>query len=169
MVMSFDVYNYTGSTQLCPYDGATLTFSDRAVLTCPPAELICSRNTSISLLDSTSDVPLSCKDSMIMKFVIFANLLHTGCDDSCATCSRPASPAHCLTCNGSLTLRGAAPSVCTNDTCNMGTFSDSSGNCVGKCATLYVVICILATFGFCSLCCWVQSMYWSKQCELSGM
>ena len=61
MVMSFDVYNYTGSTQLCPYDSATLTFSDGAVLTCPPPELICSRNTSISLLDSTSDVPLSCK------------------------------------------------------------------------------------------------------------
>ena len=66
--MSFDVYNYTGRTELCPYDGATLTFSDGAVLTCPPVELICSRNTSISLLDSTSDIPLSCKGMMILRF-----------------------------------------------------------------------------------------------------
>ena len=58
--------------------------------------------------------------------------LHTGCDDTCATCSQPLSPAHCLTCSASLTLRGVAPSVCTADSCDIGTFSDSSGNCTGE-------------------------------------
>ena len=67
---------------------------------------------------------------MVIKFGI--QILHTGCDDSCTTCSRPASPAHCLTCNDSRTLRGAAPSVCTADNCDEGTFSDSLGNCGGK-------------------------------------
>ena len=56
---------YTGSTQLCPYDGATLVFSG-TTLTCPPAELVCSRNTSITLFDSTSNIPPSCKHSMIV-------------------------------------------------------------------------------------------------------
>ena len=58
--------------------------------------------------------------------------LHTGCDDTCASCSQPLSPAHCLTCSASLTLRGAAPSVCTADSCDEGTFSDSLGNCTGE-------------------------------------
>ena len=56
----------------------------------------------------------------------------TGCDSSCATCSRPASPAHCLTCSGSLTLRGVAPSVCTSDNCASGNYLDSTGSCAGR-------------------------------------
>ena len=52
----------TGSTQLCPYDGATLTFNGGTVLTCPPTELTCSRNTPILPFDSTSNIPSSCKD-----------------------------------------------------------------------------------------------------------
>ena len=57
--------------------------------------------------------------------------MHEGCHDTCGNCSRPVSPAHCLTCDGSLNLHGAPPSVCTNDTCSGGTFLDSSGNCIG--------------------------------------
>ena len=82
---------------------------------------------------------------MYVCMYIYVYELHTGCNDSCATCSRPASPAHCLTCNGSLTLRGAAPSVCTTDSCDEGTFSDTSGNCVGKCKSIcnnYVAFCV---------------------------
>ena len=119
---------------MCSNDGATLTISSGR-LTCPPAYLTCSRNTSIISFDSTDSIPSSCKYSMIIIKLVLCSCVyinHTGCDDSCATCSAPASPAHCLTCSGSLTLRGAAPSVCTADSCDNGTFSDSSGNCVGK-------------------------------------
>ena len=55
------VLTHIGSTQLCPNDGATLTFSDGAVLTCPPAELTCSRNSSIFLLEPGT-IPSTCKD-----------------------------------------------------------------------------------------------------------
>ena len=58
--------------------------------------------------------------------------LHKGCHDSCGSCSRPVSPAHCLTCNGSLSLHGAPPSVCTDDICSGSTFLDSLGNCTGR-------------------------------------
>ena len=46
--------------QLCPYDGAELTVQGD-ILTCAPADLICSRNTSITLFDSTAEIPPSCK------------------------------------------------------------------------------------------------------------
>ena len=72
----FNIYYFTGSTQLCPYDGAALTFSDAAVLTCSPAELVCSRNTSISSLDSTSDVPSSCKTLAIVEFDFCKSIPH---------------------------------------------------------------------------------------------
>ena len=32
-----------------------------------------------------------------------------------------------------MTLRGAAPSLCTSDNCGNGTFLNSMGNCSGKC------------------------------------
>jgi len=54
------------------------------------------------------------------------------CHDSCATCSRPASPAHCQTCSGLMTLRGAAPSLCTSDNCGSSTYLNSMGGCSGK-------------------------------------
>ena len=48
-----------------------------------------------------------------------------GCHSSCATCSRPASYAHCLTCSGSLTLwKRRAP----------GTRSESSTTILGNAA-----------------------------------
>ena len=50
---------YADITQLCTSDGATLTFGG-TVLTCPPAELTCSRNTPIISFDS-GNVPSSCK------------------------------------------------------------------------------------------------------------
>ena len=34
---------------MCSQDDATLTLSDGTSVTCPPAELICSRNTTISI------------------------------------------------------------------------------------------------------------------------
>ncbi|XP_065920449.1 leishmanolysin-like peptidase [Dysidea avara] len=101
-----------GDTRLCPSDGTVLTFPLGPVnVTCPPAELVCSRNTPFTQFDATGDVPPS------------------WCDSSCATCSRPVSPAHCLTCSDSMTLRGAAPSLCTSDNCGNGTFLNSMGNC----------------------------------------
>ena len=133
--VTFHLPCYTDNTpQLCPYDGATLTISGGAELTCPPAYLTCSQNTPITSFDSASNIPPSCKHSMIiMKLMLHSYSTHAGCDDSCATCSQPLSPAHCLTCSASLTLRGAAPSVCTTDNCDGGTFLDSSsGNCTGK-------------------------------------
>ena len=51
---------HAGSTVICPHDDARLRFSDGAVLTCPPADLTCSRNTSITLLDPGT-VPTICK------------------------------------------------------------------------------------------------------------
>ena len=52
-----------GDTRLCPYDGAVLTFPLGPVdVTCPPADLVCSRTTTITQFDATSDVPPSCKD-----------------------------------------------------------------------------------------------------------
>ena len=53
-----DFYIYAGNTQLCPYDGAVLTF-DSTMLTCPPAEFICCQNTPILSFDS-STIPPSC-------------------------------------------------------------------------------------------------------------
>ena len=105
---------------------------------------------------------------IIINVRIYIYLMHTGCHASCDNCSRPASPAHCLTCINSLTLRGTAPSMCTTDTCGRGEFLDSStGSCAGKhmCATT----CMLPYDNECflhSLCYWVQGMYWSKQCRL---
>jgi len=49
-----------GDTRLCPSDGAVLTFPSDDV-TCPPADLICSRTTTITEFDATGDVPPSCK------------------------------------------------------------------------------------------------------------
>ncbi|XP_065883622.1 ciliated left-right organizer metallopeptidase-like [Dysidea avara] len=98
-------------TRLCPFENAKLTFSNGVILTCPPAELVCARNTTIVEIDSDSSLPSS------------------WCDSSCATCSRPVSPAHCLTCSDSMTLRGTAPSVCTSDSCSSGTYLNSMGNC----------------------------------------
>ncbi|XP_065920451.1 leishmanolysin-like peptidase isoform X2 [Dysidea avara] len=101
-----------GDTRLCSSDGAVLTFPFGQVnVTCPPADLVCSRNTAITQFDATGDVPPS------------------WCDSSCATCSRPVSPAHCITCSDSMILRGAAPSLCTSDNCDSGTYLDSMGNC----------------------------------------
>ena len=50
----------TDNGQLCSYDGAELTVLGDT-LTCPPAELVCSRNTSITLFDSTGNIPPSCE------------------------------------------------------------------------------------------------------------
>ena len=56
---------YTDNTpQLCPYDGATLTISN-GNLNCPPAYLTCLRNTPIASFDSTTNIPPSCKYSVI--------------------------------------------------------------------------------------------------------
>ena len=66
----------TDTPYLCPYDGATLTFSAGS-LTCPPAYLTCSRNTPIISFDSTGDVPQSCKYSMIiMKLTAIYTHIH---------------------------------------------------------------------------------------------
>ena len=40
-------------------------------------------------------------------------------------------------------LRGAAPSLCTSDNCDSGTYLDSMGNCSGKC------ICVCDTIVHC--------------------
>ena len=63
------IVSYAGSTQLCPYDGATLTLSGGTVLTCPPAELTCSRNTPIITLSSTSNLPPSCEYICIINYL----------------------------------------------------------------------------------------------------
>ena len=100
------------------------------MLTCAPARLVCSRNALISQINP-DNIPPSCKNQI--SYINFICALCTGCHDSCATCSRPVSQAHCLTCSQSLTLRGEAPGMCTaDDTCGSGTFLDTSGNCVGK-------------------------------------
>ena len=56
----FNCLFYSGSTKVCPSDGAVLTFSDGVILTCPPVELTCSRRTPIFLLTSTTHIPSSC-------------------------------------------------------------------------------------------------------------
>ena len=66
MSYCFFLKMYAGSTQLCPYDGATLMFSGETVLTCPPTELTCSRNTPIIPFNSTSNIPSSCKNLMVI-------------------------------------------------------------------------------------------------------
>ena len=58
-----------GSTQLCPSEGATLPLSDGTTLTCPPAELTCSRDTQFTLLTSSSNISPSCKYNYVYDFV----------------------------------------------------------------------------------------------------
>ena len=61
--------------RVCSNDGATETFSDGTVFTCPPAELICSRNTPIIEVEA-ENVPPSCKNLIITKFEVYRSTPH---------------------------------------------------------------------------------------------
>ena len=152
---------------MCFNGGEIETFSDGTVFTCPPPELICSRNTSII---ETQLVPPVCKNFIIMKFKVYKPMCSTQCVMILVPLVCYLTIQHIVWTAVILYLYLVKPPVCAFlRITHVLTVHSQPGEYVlvgdYECVINYEPLVLIV----CSLCCWVQSMYWSKQLRLSGM